>query len=325
MQEAKQQLTFIDLFAGIGGFRLGLEQAGHKCLGHCEKYKFANKSYRAMHRPKEDEWFAEDIAKVRANNIPAADVWTFGFPCQDISVAGKQTGFRGNRSSMFFTTTKLIRELEEKDMPSYLLIENVKNLLSVNRGWDFAKLLIELDEIGYDAEWQLINSKNFGVPQNRERVFIVGHLRGRRTRKVFPIEGTDGKNLIKLIDGPHSQRVYSPEGISMTLAAQGGGQGAKTGLYAVESKSKSGIINTLASGHGNMPKVAMQQADDICIRKLTPLECFRLQGVTDELFYRAQKVNSDNQLYKQAGNMVTVPVIKAIGSKLHIKIGNKCN
>ncbi len=94
-------LTFLDLFAGIGGFRLGMERAGHKCVGHCEYDKFANLSYKAMHNPKEDEWFEKDIREIRAENIPKADVWCFGFPCQDISIAGNKLGFKGSRSSLF--------------------------------------------------------------------------------------------------------------------------------------------------------------------------------------------------------------------------------
>lgn len=233
-------LNFIDLFAGIGGFRVALEQAGHTCLGHCEIDKFANKSYNAMHRPKEGEWFAENIREVRASEIPRANIWTAGFPCQDISIAGKGIGFRGNRSGLFFTVTRLIRDIEEKDKPDFLIFENVKNLLSVNRGYDFARLLIELDEIGYNAEWAVLNTSDV-LPQNRERVFIVGHLRGRRTGKVFPIRDSDEPAT----------------------------------------------------------------------------------GFPDELFDRAQEVNSDSQLYKQAGNSVTVEVVRQIAERLKIKEVNK--
>ena len=127
-------MTFLDLFSGIGGFRLAMEQAGHVCVGHCEIDTYANKSYIAMHRPRRGEWYADDITRVRAEEMPRADCWCFGFPCQDISIAGKQRGFAGQRSSLFLTVTDLIRGQEEKDRPSYLLIENVKNLLSVNRG-----------------------------------------------------------------------------------------------------------------------------------------------------------------------------------------------
>ncbi|SMC17278.1 DNA (cytosine-5)-methyltransferase 1 [Clostridium acidisoli DSM 12555] len=400
--------TFLDFFAGIGGFRRGMEMAGHKCLGHCEWDKYANRSYKVIHELKEDEWFGEDIRKVRADELPKSDVWCFGFPCQDISVAGKQLGFNGKRSSLFFTVTKLIADLEEEDRPSTLFIENVKNLLSVNGGIDFLKLLIELDEIGYDAEWQVLNTKYFGLPQNRERVFIIGHIRGRSRREVFPIGGINNKtNLKQLIPGSDAQRVYDSNGIAMTLKAEGGGQGAKTGLNAVNVSRKSnakytdvanclmardykGIGNqemtavavlapnriekrqngrrikepgesmftlTAQDRHGVLIKEATKQGyaeahegDSInleqpnsstrrgrvgkeaantlttsCnqgtligrrIRKLTPKECFRLQGWNDEDFEKAASVCSDSQLYKQAGNGVTVNVIYEIAKRL---------
>lgn len=150
--------------------------------------------------------------------------------CQDISVAGKQAGFQGNRSSLFFRVMYLVGQLKEEDKPTYLFIENVKNLLSVNGGWDFARLLIEMEQWGYDAEWQVLNSKDFGVPQSRERCFVIGHLRGRSTAKVFPIEGADGKNSISLnlfgcLNGRNSQRdrVYSDDGLAPTISTKPGG------------------------------------------------------------------------------------------------------
>ena len=163
----------IDFFAGIGGFRRGMELAGHECVGFCEYDKFAVMSYTAMHliteeqraylqtlsmneRQKEilkeeyrnGEWYANDIRTVNAGDIPAADIWCFGFPCQDISVAGKQVGFYGNRSSLFFRVMYLAGQISEEKKPSILFIENVKNLLSVNGGWDFARLLAEMDRGG---------------------------------------------------------------------------------------------------------------------------------------------------------------------------------
>lgn len=214
-------MKFIDFFAGIGGFRRGMEQAGHECVGFCEFDKYAVMSYTAMHlitdaqrdylltltlkeRQKEilkdeyrnGEWYANDIRTVHAADIPAADCWCFGFPCQDISVAGKQVGFYGNRSSLFFRVMYLVGQTEEDKKPSFLFVENVKNLLSVNGGWDFARLLAEMDRGGYDAEWQVLNSTDFGVPQNRERCFIVGRLRGRRTAEIFPLEGTDEQDRV---------------------------------------------------------------------------------------------------------------------------------
>jgi DNA (cytosine-5)-methyltransferase 1 len=416
----KLGLTFLDFFAGVGGFRKGMEMAGHKCLGHCEIDKYANMSYAAIHEPKEDEWFGTDIKRTNADELPRADAWCFGFPCQDISVAGKQLGFKGQRSSLFFTVTRLIRDTKEEDRPKYLFIENVKNLLSVNGGTDFLKLLIELDEIGYDAEWQVINSRYFGVPQNRERVFIIGHLRGRSTRKVFPITGTnqpigvpikriahankfrryhqtyDTNSSIESLDtcqggGRHpcvrvignvhpsgkgmNGQVYDSEGLCPTLTTNKG-EGNKILVRAVSApdrinKSQNGrrfkedgepmftltaqdrhgvaILRPVRTEYGkairkayesgeiqesrhNMTKLEPRndgitntlttvQKDNLLlsgcrIRRLTPRECWRLQAWSDEEFEKAASVCSDSQLYKQAGNGVTVNVIYEIAKRL---------
>lgn len=397
-------MKFLDLFAGVGGIRLGMEQAGHSCVGWVEWDKFARKSYVAIHKP-EDEFTEKDINSVNSQDLPKADCWCFGFPCQDISVAGKQGGFtNGKRSSLFFKVTGLIRELKEEDKPSYLFIENVKNLFSINKGWDFAKLLIEMDEIGYDVEWDVLDSAEV-VPQHRERIFIVGHLRGRCTRKVFPIIKKSGQttesNAIKVIGNtsntghrskdvldptglsttlmsrdykgpkqvavkqlgnisnsksfggnPQVGRVYDTDGISPTLSTmQGSGQEPKVlvGKYErtdygkqvrkdYEAKKiklhrsqirhltfkESNTSNTefTLTGqdrhgvltNGNNPKAAVE---DLRIRKLTPLECWRLQGFPDWAFNLAREAGlSDSQLYKQADNSVTVPVIKEIADRM---------
>lgn len=343
-------MRFIDMFAGIGGFHLGMDKAGHQCVGWVEWDKFARQSYEAIHDV-EGVWNASDIRAVRANELLRADCWCFGFPCQDISVAGKQKGFTaGKRSSLFFTVTGLIRDLEEKNRPSYLLIENVKNLLSINRGFDFLKLQIELDEIGYDVEWDVIDSAEV-VPQHRERIFIVGHLRGRRTRKVFPIVRKNGetdnevKQVGNLIPGgsfggnPQVGRVYGIDRISPTLSTmQGGGQEPKVMVREATKKgfeiakigdtinfsqpnSKTrrgrvghGIANTMTTTN-----TMATLTSDLRIRKLTPLECWRLQGFPDWAFIRAREAGlSDSQLYKQAGNSVTVPVIKAIAERIKL-------
>ena len=231
-------MKFIDFFAGVGGIRLGLEQAGHKCVGFCEWDKFARKAYKAMYDC-EGMWESHDIRTASSMELPKADLWCFGFPCQDISVAGKQKGLQeGERSGLFYEVMRLLAGLRQEDRPKWLLIENVKNLLSIGNGFDFARLLVEVGGYGYSTiEWQLINSKDFGVPQNRERVFIVCHLGNGSGRKVFPISPADGENPCKLQELTSGEsmanRVYSVEGISKTLAAVGGGGGAKTGLYLV--------------------------------------------------------------------------------------------
>ena len=145
-----KQMTFLDLCSGIGGFRLGLETAGHKCIGYCEYDKFARASYEAMYDT-EGEWKAHDVTKLKPEDVPYADIWCFGFPCQDISVAGKQRGLVGKRSGIYYNIIDLLKGKEESAKPAYLLVENVKNLLSINAGFDFASVLSEMDEAGYDC------------------------------------------------------------------------------------------------------------------------------------------------------------------------------
>ena len=250
-------MTFIDLFAGIGGFRRGMELAGHKCIGFCEWDKYAAASYISMHlitdeqreylatlplkqRQKEilkdeyrnGEWYSNDIRNVDARTIPKADCWCFGAPCQDFSIAGKRAGLDGDRSSLIREVFRIIRETGEKDKPEWLIYENVKGMLSSNRGGDFLSILMEMDELGYDTEWQIFNSKNWGVPQNRERVYTVGHFRAKGRRQIFPIGRTDGKDSIQVRqigqlkserDNHNQYRVYSSGGESPTLNSMEGG------------------------------------------------------------------------------------------------------
>lgn len=137
-------MNFVDFFAGIGGIRLGLEQAGHKCVGFCEFDKYARAAYKAMYDT-EGEWESHDVRTVRTYDIPDADLWCFGFPCQDISVAGKQKGLQeGERSGLFYEIMRLLAGRRQEDRPRWLLIENVKNLLSIGNGFDFARLLCEV-------------------------------------------------------------------------------------------------------------------------------------------------------------------------------------
>ena len=137
-------MKFIDFFAGIGGIRLGLEQSGHECVGFCEFDKFARQSYKAIHNT-DGEWENHDIRTVKPYELPEADLWTFGFPCQDLSIAGKQKGLQaGERSGLFYEIMRLLAGRRQEDRPQWLLIENVKNLLSIGNGFDFARLLCEV-------------------------------------------------------------------------------------------------------------------------------------------------------------------------------------
>lgn len=377
-------LTFLDFFSGVGGFRHGLELAGMKCVGFCEKDKFARKSYEAMYDTK-GEWFHDDITTIDPTRLPKADLWCAGSPCQNVSIAGKRAGLYGERSGLFFTFVELIKSQKEEDKPEWVLLENVKGLLSSGGGRDYLDYLSILDEAGYDLEWQVFNSKDYGVPQNRERIYTIGHLRREGRRQVLPISRESSSHLKQLVGGMQSYRVYDPSGIATTLVGEGGGLGAKTGLYLIDqsltepklteearcltARYTAGATKRTAMNSGelevqpiltqgikvrNGTKQGYQLAvvgDSVdlsypssltrrarvgrgiahnlscsCqmgavvwngrvvkIRRLTPKECFRLQGFSDDLFEKAKAVNSDAQLYKQAGNGVTVPVVYAIG------------
>lgn len=203
-------MKFLDLFAGIGGFRLGMESAGHKCIGFCEIDKFARVSYKAIHDTK-GEIELHDITRVTDESIRrfgSVDVICGGFPCQAFSIAGNRRGFEDTRGTLFFEIARFASILR----PRYLFLENVRGLLNHENGITFATIISTLDELGYDVEWQVLNSKDFGVPQNRERVFIIGHLRGERTRRIFPLGGesqsTSSQSVVKIGN-------VNPSGIGM--------------------------------------------------------------------------------------------------------------
>ena len=338
-------MKFIDLFAGIGGFRLGMEAAGHECIGFCEIDKFARASYKAIHNT-EGEIELHDITTVTDDDVRAigeVDVICGGFPCQAFSIAGARRGFEDTRGTLFFEIARFASILK----PKYLFLENVKGLLNHDKGNTFKTIIGALDGLGYDVEWQVLNSKNFGVPQNRERVFIIGHLRRGRSGNVFPfggkVENTDPglKNEIKkygTIQPNYNQSgvVYDTDGIAPTLRAYQCGNlepkirvkeatkqgyaeatiGDSVNLSHPNSKTRRGrvgkqIANTLLTGESQGVV-----EPDFRIRKLTPRECWRLQGFPDWAFDKAQEVNSNSQLYKQAGNSVTVNVIEAIAKEL---------
>lgn len=375
-------MKFLDLFAGIGGFRLGMESAGHECIDFCEIDKFARASYKAIHDTK-GEIELHDITTVtddEVREIGAVDVICGGFPCQAFSIAGARRGFEDTRGTLFFEIARFASILK----PKYLFLENVKGLLNHDKGNTFETILSALDELGYDVEWQVLNSKNFSVPQNRERVFIIGHLRGKCTRNVFPLsresQSISDQSVVKIgnvnpsgrgmngevyqADGlaptlttnkgegqkiaiknnaikqfgvlqpnyNNSGVVYDTDGIAPTIRAYQGGnlepkirvkEATKQGYAEAEvgdsvnlshpnSKTRRGrvgkqIANTLLTGESQGVV-----EPDFRIRKLTPRECWRLQGFPDWAFDKAQEVNSNSQLYKQAGNSVTVNVIAAI-------------
>ncbi|MGQ7504850.1 DNA cytosine methyltransferase, partial [Streptococcus suis] len=327
-------MKFLDLFAGIGGFRLGMERAGHECVGFCEIDQFARKSYKAIHDT-EGEFDFHDITRVTdesVRGIGRVDVICGGFPCQAFSIAGKRAGFEDTRGTLFFEIARFASILR----PKYLFLENVVGLLNHDNGNTFETILGALDELGYDAEWQVFNSKNFGVPQNRERVFIIGHLRGAGGRAIFPFGRGDkeigslqgqstntitarygeaqgsGSYIIegqqpKIIQRGHGYNQGGEHDITPTLTSNSWQENNHVKVYDFYNRKTKDEVGTLtASGHqGNTKAGTFGILDGIRIRKLTPRECWRLQGFPDWVFDKAQAVNSNSQLYKQAGNSVT--------------------
>lgn len=287
-------MNFLDLFSGIGGFRLGLERAGHTPVGWVEIDKFARQSYQAIHDTT-GEWTAEDITKVTDEEWREfngkVDIIAGGFPCQAFSIAGKRMGFLDStKVTLFFDVARAAKQIK----PRYLFLENVKGLLNHDSGNTFRTILNTLDELGYDVEWHVLNSKDFGVPQNRERVYIIGHLRGYSGREVFPFFGEEENfNKNKVIQ---TYQLNTP---------------TRKNSNRFRTYSKNGIAPCLSTMQGGGLEPCLSIGDKI--RKLTPLECWRLQAFPDWAFNKAKEAGlSDSQLYKQAGNSVTVNVIEAI-------------
>jgi DNA (cytosine-5)-methyltransferase 1 len=354
-------MKFIELFAGIGAFRLGLERTGHECVWANEWLERPRSIYARNFGEQPD---GRDIRNVSAGDIPSADLLVGGFPCATFSVAGKRTGFSldDTRGTLAF---EMFRLAHEKSIP-YLLFENVKGLLNHDGGRTFEIILEVLDGLGYDCQWELLDSQNFGVPQHRERIFLIGHLRGKPRPKVFPIGRASRSN-----DETNSQERTGREGlfsdISPTLDAHYY-KGGNARQYVVQTESRrdkemrtytEGVVPTLTAqmgtGGGNVPYVRpmldvarvnkspngrlikddgdpmytitaqdrhgvqIGDEDGFAIRKLTPLECERLQGLPDgwtELYHDGRRV-SDSERYERCGRTITIPVVEAIGRRLH--------
>ena len=326
-------MKYIELFCGIGGFRYGLEKAGDfKCVWANDIDKYACQVYR--YRFGTGELYEGDIRTVDAATIPDHDLIVGGFPCQSFSIAGKRGGFEDTRGTLFFEICRIARACGTK----YLFLENVKGLLNHNQGKTFKTIIRTLDELGYDCEWQVLNSKNYGVPQNRERVFIIANIRGERRLQVFPIREDSQPDIVLptltaryygaqanggYIGYKQAQDLkfmYGIMGDKNKMWLEGGGWGAKTGLYEIPETAQAlqtdGQSRTGTSWGTNKPQSARS------IRRLTPIECERLQGFPDNWTKYGIDKNgeevliSDSQRYKMCGNAVTTNVITEIGKRL---------
>ena len=354
-------MKFVDMFCGMGTIRMGFEQAGHECIYSVEFDKHKREIYKVIFGSEPD---AGDITTVRASDIPRSDCWCFGAPCQDFSIAGKRAGLDGIRSGLVKEVFRLLKEKAPTDRPEWLLYENVKGMLSSNNGWDFAAIQAEMGKLGYDVQWQLLNSKNFGVPQNRERVYTLGHLRRCGARKVFPIRA-DCEPAVKLQEqcantvtaryygaqavgtyciereqlsevkqvgnvmptatrnNPNQGRVYDTTGLAPCLnKMEGGGREP----LIIEPCAVEGVNRGQKDQNGRRPGEPMftltkQDIHGIAqsnrIRRLTPRECMRLQGVPDYITDKLIAAGiSDTQLYRAAGDACTVNVIYEIARRL---------
>jgi len=382
-----REIRHLDLFRGIGGFHLGLERAtGYRCVWSNDIDKYASIIYK-NHWPDTPE-VTGDIRGVDEKTIPQHDLLCAGFPCQAFSVAGKRKGFEDTRGTLFFE----ICRIAAYHRPELLLLENVKGLLNHDGGRTFATILYALEDMGYWWEYQVLNSKNYGVPQNRERVFIIGHLREGSSRPIFPITKSVGLSD-KENQGERESRTGVRGGISPTIDARYGAlrnagepyimniphgynDGFKKPLPGLKSNRgaqynellvhpiatgvnmpsrgpeprKDMLASTIKVSHPNpimeinaihygdsqqdrlhfidgisptMPSNRAQNklkiTDGVRIRRLTPMECERLQGFPDGWTEGV----SDTQRYKCLGNAVTVNVVEFLGRKLRESINSK--
>ena len=308
-------LKFFDLFAGIGGFRLGMERAGHQCIGSCEWDKYARETYKKNFGSYPEYDDAKDL---HPQSLPYFDVLCAGFPCQAFSIAGKRLGFEDTRGTIFFEIARIAKEKR----PPYLFLENVRGLLSHDKGRTFDTIISTLDEMGYDAEWQVLNSKYF-VPQNRERIFIIGHLRDRSSRKVFPLGDFDKetdkqkpKEIVGIVNDKGNLRgVENSTCIDSNYWKGCDNHAQRTLIYTaqvnqnmkqkVQTRDNTWTLSTSANDFGVM--------EGQRIRRLMPIECERLQGFPDNW-----TIGSDTQRYKQCGNAVTVNVVEYIAKELRL-------
>jgi DNA (cytosine-5)-methyltransferase 1 len=289
-------MKYFSMFSGVGGFELGLDD--HDCIGFSEKDTYAIQTYK-QHFTKVKNY--GDATKINTRELPDFDLLCGGFPCQAFSVAGKREGFKDTRGTLFFEITRVA----QAKRPTYILLENVKGLLNHEKGRTFTKIIQTLDELGYDYQWMVLNSKFFGVPQTRERVFIIANIRGTSRPEILPFRQGSSKP---------SQELNKKTEASQPLVATywKGGKGTHiqrvplkflernqrkiSGDYAytIDSANTGGVIDLKGT------------------RRFTPLECERLQGFPDNW----SNICSDTQRYIQMGNAVTVNVIKAIAERL---------
>jgi DNA (cytosine-5)-methyltransferase 1 len=309
------EINLLDLFSGIGGFHLGLERAGFKVNAYnSEVDKYAIDVYKHNFK---NSTYVGSVTDVRAEQLPRIDAITFGSPCQDFSLAGKRKGMGGDRSSLITEAIRLIDECR----PSFFIWENVKGTFSSNNGADFWAIIQAFANIGgYRLEWQLLNTKWF-LPQNRERIYLVGYLGNGSRGQVFPIsevaesfiESGRGNRFIDVYNKTYRNEcptLTDPKHSSIRLQVP---SETTIGDFRYDEgyrEREDGDSPTLRS---ILPPPQIVNK----IRRLTPIECERLQGFPDNWTkYGTQGEISDSQRYKMCGNAVTVDVVQSVANKI---------
>lgn len=322
------------MFSGIGGFELGIQRAFHNqyaakkqqdrerrdwhpdesgvllcspdksalCVGYSEIDKHAIATYKTHFGGHKNYG---DATKIDTDRLPDFDFLVGGFPCQAFSIAGKRRGFEDTRGALFFEIARILKAKQ----PRMFLLENVKGLLNHDRGETFTTILKTIDELGYDAEWQILNSKHFGVPQNRERVFIVGYLRGQCSGQIFPLRYDERKDASPVSYALDCNYGKGPARRTRTMIMQH----SRDAKGNVVKYNLNNVAGCLKQPSGNQQNYVL---DDVYGRRLTPIECERLQGFPDNW-----TIGSDSQRYKQLGNAVTVNVIEYLISQIQINVG----
>lgn len=308
---------FIDLFAGIGGIRIPFDELGASCVFSSEIDKFAQQTYYANYQ----DMPHGDITKIHENEIPNFDILLAGFPCQPFSNAGHKKGFKDTRGTLFFDICRIVKH----HMPEVILLENVKGFKNHNKGQTFAVVRSSLEEMGYNVFSEILNAKNFGVPQNRERIYIVALKNS--TKFIFPDHSIFTKRvgdiLSKTVDNKYtiSDKLWAGHQ-RRKLEHQKKGNGFGYCLFNHESEYTSTIS---ARYYKDGSEILIDQGFSNNPRKLTPREAARLQGFPESFVIPV----SDAQAYKQFGNSVAVPVIREIAkniAKILVEVhGNRKN
>lgn len=319
-----KNFTFIDLFAGLGGFRIALESLG----GHCVFSSEINSHACTIYEANFGENPCNDITKISEKNIPDFDILCAGFPCQAFSIAGKKKGFEDTRGTLFFDVCRIIKHKK----PSVLLLENVKNLITHDSGKTFETIISSLKDLGYQVSFQLLNAKDFGLPQHRERIIIVAVREDFSPQKFqFNLDYLKPYSLKDMFDkNPLTQR-YTLRPEEYTIISQEH-KLQKSGLifcgYRHKNIRKVGVKenslhlsrvhkqpNRIYSFHGVHPTLSSQESsgryfvyDGIKVIKLTLEDCFFLMGFPSSYI----KVGSQANLYNRIGNSVCVPMIQGV-------------